>query len=277
MTNTLRFQEQGDQRVMYYYDNNPLDSTYSQNSWGRLAAVTFHDFSYMYSYNPAGRVIQQQMKTDSFTEAGDRIEFNATYSWDSEGRMTTIGYPGDGPVYQMTFDAMGRVGSMQDVTNGSYPPPATVATATYGVAGEITGLGYFGVGESRTYNSLFQMTRQTVNGAMDMQYNYTAGANNGRITSSVDWIAGETVNYGYDALNRLASASATNGSWGQAFSYDGFGNLTGKTATAGSPPNAERELRSGDEPAGGRGLRCEWESRWSDVRCGESDDESGVV
>jgi RHS repeat-associated protein len=37
-------------------------------------------------------------------------------------------------------------------------------------------------------------------------------------------------------LNRLASATATNGSWGQGFSYDGFGNLMAKTATAGSPP-----------------------------------------
>src|SRR5205807_10526697 len=71
---------------------------------------------------------------------------------------------------------------------------------------------------------------------MDMAYNYTAGANNGRIVSSVDAVQGETVNYTYDALNRLASARATSGSWGQAFTYDGFGNLTGKTVTAGRAP-----------------------------------------
>ena len=44
------------------------------------------------------------------------------------------------------------------------------------------------------------------------------------------------MNYTYDKLNRLATAGATNGTWGQAFAYDGFGNLTGKTVTQGSAP-----------------------------------------
>ena len=80
---------------------------------------------------------------------------------------------------------------------------------------------------------------------MDMTYNYAAGQNNGRITSAVDGMAGETVNYRYDAVNRLASATATNGSWRQAFAYDGFGNLTQKTVTAGSAPT----LSVGYDPA----------------------------
>ena len=69
-------------------------------------------------------------------------------------------------------------------------------------------------------------------------------ANNGRIASSVDHVAGETVNYTYDGLNRLSSAGAANGCGGRAFTYDGFGNLTGKTVTAGSVADFERELRS---------------------------------
>ena len=28
-------------RVNYYYDTNPFNSSYSQNAWGRLTAVTF--------------------------------------------------------------------------------------------------------------------------------------------------------------------------------------------------------------------------------------------
>ena len=94
---------------------------------------------------------------------------------------------------------------------------------------------------------MLQLTRMTATGttftqgnnsvtAMDMQYVYTAGANNGRIAQAIDWVGNETVNYGYDGLNRLSSAGATNGSWGQAFTYDGFGNLTGKTVTQGSAP-----------------------------------------
>jgi YD repeat-containing protein len=62
--------EQGSQRVEYYYDSNPLDGGYSQNAWGRLAAVRFQDehtgaqFRYMYSYNAAGRVTAQHMDYD---------------------------------------------------------------------------------------------------------------------------------------------------------------------------------------------------------------------
>ena len=70
-TLTYHMQEQTQQRVDYSYDNNPLNGSYSQNAWGRLTAVQFHDentggpFSYMYSYNQAGRVMAQHMDVDS--------------------------------------------------------------------------------------------------------------------------------------------------------------------------------------------------------------------
>src|ERR1019366_8842609 len=128
----------------------------------------------------------------------------------------------------MTYDANGRLGGM----SGS----DLSASASYGGAGEMTGRTYGGYNETRTYNAMLQLTHMTVPGMMDMQYVYAAGANNGRITQSIDGIGGETGNYSYDKLNRLTAAGAAHGTWGQAFTYDGFGNLTGKTATAGSPP-----------------------------------------
>jgi RHS repeat-associated protein len=107
----------------------------------------------------------------------------------------------------------------------------SVASATYGIAGEMLGLNYFGVSEGRTYNTLLQMTRQTVPGMMDMQYVYTAGADNGRVTSTIDGVMGETVNYTYDTVNRLTNAASTApGGWNQSYTYDGFGNLTAKSA-----------------------------------------------
>jgi RHS repeat-associated protein len=50
----------------------------------------------------------------------------------------------------------------------------------------------------------------------------------------VDGITGENTTYTYDALNRLASATAS-GMWSESYSYDGFGNLTGKSGTGGAP------------------------------------------
>ena len=220
--------EQIPQRVDYYYDSNPINGSYSQYAQGRLAAVTFADESttfpmnYQYSYNQAGHVTSQHMDYDY----GAHV-FDASYTWDTEGRMTGTNY---GPSYSLQYDVNGRLSGLLDAANGN----ATVATASYGVAGEMLGLSYFGYNETRSYNSLLQMTQQTVSGMMDMQYLYAAGSNNGRITQAIDGIAGETVSYTYDALNRLSGATA--GTWGQGFSYDGFGNLTGKTATLGSVP-----------------------------------------
>ena len=42
--------------------------------------------------------------------------------------------------------------------------------------------------------------------------------------------------YTYDFLNRLLTAGSTSGSWGENFTYDGFGNLTDKNVTAGAAP-----------------------------------------
>src|SRR5580704_10122393 len=71
-----------------------------------------------------------------------------------------------------------------------------------------------------------------------MHYNYdTTGHNNGRVANTVDNVVGETVNYTYDMWNRLSTASATNGNWGEQYAFDNFSNLTGKTPTAGSAPS----------------------------------------
>ena len=46
------------------------------------------------------------------------------------------------------------------------------------------------------------------------------------------------MSYTYDAVNRLVGAATTANStvtWGSTYTYDGFGNLTAKTPTAGNP------------------------------------------
>src|ERR1039458_5274898 len=104
----------------------------------------------------------------------------------------------------MQYDANGRLGGMQE---GAVADPLAVS-ASYGVAGEMLGLAYQGpylagydgqvtwYSETRTYNTLLQLTRQTgtagISGPlgsgtmMDMQYVYTGGANNGRMAQSID-------------------------------------------------------------------------------------------
>jgi RHS repeat-associated protein len=239
--------------VNYYYDANPFDSSFSQSTLGRLAAVTFGGQNflynktqagtgnetdyyesltplYMYSYNSAGRVTGQRFQiAQNFTgNPGSTVinNFDAAYSWDNQGRMT--GRNGPDANYSYTYDNMGRLGGM---TGGAS------ASAQYNVAGQITSMAYDTFTEARSYNNLMQLTRLTtsqagVGNVMDMQYIYSATQNNGRIVQTIDGVAGETVNYTYDGLNRLSTAGPTGGSWLQQYTYDGFGNLTGMNGAA---------------------------------------------
>jgi RHS repeat-associated protein len=210
-------------------------------------------------------------------------DINATYTWDNMGRMTAMNYPVSGPQVAMSYDAMSRLaGETQTCVGTNCQNPGTafpLAGAVYNFAGQLTTLNYNDLSitgtvylpgwlqtETRTYNNMLQLTR-IVNSpnsaygadgvALNMTYNFSAAQNNGRILSSVDGVTGENVSYTYDSLNRLiaASTSGTAGvQWGNSYSYDGFGNLTGKTVTKGTAPtlsplvdpNTNRVRMSGD-------------------------------
>jgi len=118
---------------------------------------------------------------------------------------------------------MGRLQKLTDVGSAT----DIVSNATYNPAGQLltTSSGtYVGVSETRAYNSLGQMTQLTTcnNGytcsvTQNIQYNYPATQNNGKITSQNDLLSGEQVSYAYDSLNHLASASGSG--WGQSYTY----------------------------------------------------------
>jgi YD repeat-containing protein len=212
-----------------------------------------HYYAYAYQYNANGRVTGQNMTVMAATGVFNNLlpayppiaNFTATYQWDSEGRMTSIQGPtvamapganGMNPVTLPTgayqYDMDGRMTGMTwDTGNGSGPQP--YASATYGLAGQLTSLSYGAGTETRTYNSLLQLTSQSIPGYMNMTYTYSATQNNGRITGSVDSVTGESTTYSYDALNRLSGAS--NGLWSASYGYDGFGNLTSKSGAGGAP------------------------------------------
>ncbi len=123
---------------------------------------------------------------------------------------------------------MGRLSTLSDGAN-------TPQAASYGPSGELLSIHSF-VNEQRPYDSMLQLTG-VGNGAVSISYSYSATQNNGKITSQTDNLSGEQIVYTYDALNRLASAQATSGAWGQSYNYDGFGNLTDQNVIAGSAPS----------------------------------------
>src|SRR5690349_22626657 len=104
------------------------------------------------------------------------------------------------PGYNYSYDAMMRPNSMTDQNNAS-----VVSNVLYGVANEMLQMSYDGGTETRTYNTMFQLTR--IHGlGQDITYNFAAGVNNGKISSQYDAISGETVTYQDRKSTRLNSS-----------------------------------------------------------------------
>ncbi len=251
--------------VDFYYDSNPYVSGYSTYTWGRLAARTYqasncgqaaNTFTEMFSYTPAGQVSKKLLRVWRVI-SGQLLwaDLDSSYGYDSEGKLTSVTYPqaldgsnnvAGGTTYTYGYDSMARLYSMTGPNNMS-----VISSAAYGPAGELLSMAG-AVNETRTYNSRLQLTRLSaphmtcvsywtcINDGADYTYTYSANQNNGRITQQTDNSSGEQVTYQYDELNRLISAvTADNPSvpqWGQAFLYDGFGNLTDKSVIKGSAP-----------------------------------------
>jgi RHS repeat-associated protein len=254
------------QSVTYNYDSNGLDSTYApQNTLGRLAAVRYGGpslgngyFTESYSYAAGGGVTGKRLQiyqnlantlNGNTLYTPSYVNLDVSYSYDTEGRMQSVNYPTvagmAGPSYLYTYDTMGRPSGL---TQGSVTQ--VVSNVQYGLADELKQITYSAAAgpmtENRYYNAMFQMTGLTIGtgsssgtNLLNISYNYSPTQNNGKITSSTDAISGEMVVYTYDTLNRLSQANAnstSNGAavWGQSYTYDGFGNLSGKTPTQGS-------------------------------------------
>jgi RHS repeat-associated protein len=247
------------QRETYYWDSNPFNSSYSQYALGRLAAIQYYapasglgmsgcassgyvsTFQEQYSYNVGGAKINKGVlltrNLQSTTTSGPyTVDLESSYTYDNEGRMLTVQYPGttgsSGPNLGYAYDAMGRLNTMTDVNASN----TLISAATYDPANRLLTIAGSVYNETRSYNVMGQLTALS-NNSVNIAYSYSATQNNGKITSQTDYISGEQVVYAYDALNRLASAGATSNAWGQSYTYDGFGNLTNQTVTAGTAPS----------------------------------------
>lgn len=216
--------EETSPQVNYYYDSNPDDGgTFSQYVAGRLAVVKYgavniaglnivRKFAEWYSYNQPGGMTPKRLQL-SETIPGSiphttTLNFDSRYSCDGEGENTLVSYPSTftvsglrqqvptaGPTYTYLFDTMSRPVGLTDQNSATL-----VSGVSYRWANELPGIAYLRNIETRTYNNRLQLTNITAPG-LNVTYNYTAGANNGKIASAND--NGELIQYTYDSLNRL--------------------------------------------------------------------------
>ncbi len=201
-------------------------------------------FTETYGYSQAGQKTNKGLQITQYLTEQDQwginhsgpatLDLESVYTYDTEARMTSVQSPGG--YYGYGYDTMERLSTMTNLNTSS----SIITGTTYDPANRLLSISG-NLNESRTYNVMGQLTQITSGWygtpMLNVSYNYSSTQNNGKVASQTDHMSGEQVVYAYDALNRLASAGATNSSWGQSYAYDGFGNLLDQTVTAGTAPS----------------------------------------
>lgn len=195
-----------------------------------------------YGYDPAGRPTSavsgistwngnynfRGLLTGESLQLAGQSSWSIGYAYDANGQKSLVHYP-DGENVSYAPDALGRptqVGSY--ASNIGYFPNGQVSQFIYG-----NGTGYIADQNARQLPSNFSYGgAATLQLSEDLSYDA-----NGNVTAVTDQAKGpRTKSFGYDALNRLTSATAT-GLWGtQTFSYDALNNL--RTLQTGSQTSA---------------------------------------
>lgn len=231
-------------RVRYYYDAMPIatdfQSTYLQ---GRLAATEFNcgasgvNCMYeLYSYTRGGRLKKKRLQGP---EMGN---LEVSFEYDTEGKLQYMVYP-SGKRIKYTYDDMARQTAAKDATGSTEVD--VVNNLSYGAAGELKSMSWLAnptqwASQNWSFNNRLQMTNYTYTGPggadqVNHSYLYSDTANDGKLWRRQDNLSGQVVEYGYDSIHRLASAGVVGGTgvsgmeWGQAYIYDGFGNMAQKT------------------------------------------------
>lgn len=205
--------------VTYGYDglnrlttiNYPAGTPSVTQTWtdtGKLKTISSSAAARVYTYDPNDNLTAESLTVDGKT-------FNVGYGVDDLDHINTITYP-SGRMVTFAPDSLGR--------------PTTVSPYVTFIAhhssGQVSNLSYAnGATAAITFNSRYwPATYQVTKGValVSRSYGYDVGGNQTTVTDSTDSTGNRT--FGYDAIDRLTSAS---GPWGTGtLGYDGDGDLT---------------------------------------------------
>jgi RHS repeat-associated protein len=228
------------QCVKFFYDENPFDSAFGQNTKDRLAAVQWGTiealpglFIEMYNYTKTGRIAAKRVRINR--GRNNSIDFDLEYSYEN-GRTKSIRYPKGGPCFNYEFDDQGRPSQMLSSSE------IIVKDVVYDqVTNKIISLKQL-IPESKEYleqniqfNSKKQLSRiiasyeQNENSIVDIEYEYD---NTQRVMKEKDNISKDLISYKYDGAGRLMSASGKgNSELNLEYEYDGFDNRLNRYST----------------------------------------------
>src|SRR6185437_14931523 len=243
--------------VSYSYDA-------GTNGMGHLTSLADQAGMGSYVYDNMGEITTE---TRTLTGANNAsISKTLSYEYNLEGSLSKLHYPSGAVVTYMPdstgTNSSGRTVSAVDSENGiNY-----VTGSTYGPDGGLTGFvsgnspSFAGITNAFSYNKRLQPVTMSATAPGQTVYsigydfhlgNGTTGSDNGNvfgIINNKDTTRNQT--FTYDPLNRLTlaqnagtncAATTVNGKteyWGNAYSYDAWGNLMQKSVTKCSAENA---------------------------------------
>jgi len=188
-------------------------ATYAYDQLSQLTAATNINGTVSFVYDQLGRV------TSTTDVAGQAIN----YSYDANGRRTTMSF-GSTTFATYTYDALNLLTKITDdarqATSYVYDATGRVTSRTL-PNGVVTTYAYDGLGR---LTRLKDAKKHTI--INDNQYSYNSV---GELIQNIDQSG--THAYGYDAVDRLTSATYT-GTTAEAYAYDGVGNRTSSHRSA---------------------------------------------
>jgi len=229
----------------YTYDACSFCSAPTNNGLGRLVHVSNDvNAASTYSFDVMGRIVE---KAGCVPVNCSDTAFPTTATYNLLGAVTALTYP-SGRTITYTYDNAGRATSAVDTANSiNY-----ATNALYAADGSLTSLSNGAYLLSTFYyNNRLQPCRVAINSSgtapsscadsshtgnvLDLAYNFNLGSSdNGKvmgITNKIDSTRSQT--FTYDPLNRIATAAASTYAtsplhcWGESFTVDRYGNLTG--------------------------------------------------
>jgi len=239
--------------VKYGYDGTAPSgctppSLTASNPKGRRTSMCDASGAVSWSYDAAGRYV-----TEKRTNAG--ITRRSDYTYTVGGQLASINFPYDTTPDRnvaYTYNVIGRplqaadsLNSITYVKNATYAPQGAIASYLAGNTG-----GFGGINVNDSYNNRLQPGSFSAAVAGNTIFSETfsfidttnGNKNNGNLIQTTNGLdSGRTQVNTYDYLNRLLSAqtNATSGQdcWGQAFTYDRYGNLSTVGVTKCSAPS----------------------------------------
>ena len=200
-----------------------------------------------WSYDSMGRPITDKRVTNN-------VVATTSYSYNYDGSINQLTYPSSGRTITYSPNIAAQPISAVDTANnityastGLYTPHGALRSLTNGGSSTVLSTMYF--------DKRLQPCRIAVNTSgsapsscgdlahsgniLDLNYDFDLGiSDNGnayRIANNRSGSAGRSINYRYDPLNRIYAAYTDGNLWGETFSIDGWGNLTGIAAFPGKP------------------------------------------